>query len=39
MAWKDTPEPLRGFFWLAMLVGVGLLLIIVLVVVGQPGVP
>jgi hypothetical protein len=39
MAWKDTPEGTRAIFWIAMLVGVGLLLFIALVLVGQPGVP
>jgi len=39
MAWKDTPEATRGVFWLAALVGVGLLVIIVLLALAQPGVP
>jgi hypothetical protein len=39
MAWKDTPEATRGVFWLAMLVGVGLLVIVVLVLLAPPGVP
>jgi hypothetical protein len=39
MAWKDTPEATRGLFWLAVFVGVGLLVVIVLVALAQPGVP
>jgi hypothetical protein len=39
MAWKDTPEATRGLFWLAVFAGVGLLVIIVLVALAQPGVP
>jgi hypothetical protein len=39
MAWKDTPEATRGVFWLAVSVGIGLLVIVVLVALAQPGVP
>jgi hypothetical protein len=39
MAWKDTPEGVRGIFWIAMIVGVGLLGIIAIALFAEPGVP